>query len=101
MEKEDLLKQYILIQKVLVDGIKRVRQGLLEVKSAIAGAKILDPSVKINTEDLFRCDDAIRRVGTQAVAELVAAGRRAKLPLPEDEIARPIKEFMEVPSVLR
>ncbi|MCD6528210.1 hypothetical protein J7K44_01060 [bacterium] len=101
MEKEDLLEQYTLIQKVLVEGIKRVRQGLLEVKSAIAGAKILDPSVKINTEDLFWCDNAIRRLGTQAVAELVAAGRRAKLPLPEDEVARPIKEFMEVPSVLR
>ena len=101
MERDDLYSQYTNIQKTLVEGIKKVRQGLLDVKSAIAGAKIFDPSVRINTEDLFWCDNAIRRLGTQAVAELVAAGRRAKLPLPEDEVVRPIKEFIEAPSVLR
>jgi hypothetical protein len=89
--REMYLEQYSNIQKTLVEGVKKVRQGLLDVLSAINGIHLFGSSKKINTEDLFWCDNVIRRLGVEAIAELAASGREVGLPDEVVDIKQPIR----------
>ncbi len=98
--KQMYLDQYINIQNTLVKGIKKTREGLLDVWSAIQGINLMGPQfLEYDKAELDACDELVRVVGTVALGVLAHNGKLRGLPDGVTDTDQPIDEFMSVHSV--
>lgn len=79
LSMEDLLDQHKIIQDIIVMGVLKVREGLLDISSGMSGTGILGGGDFVDNngkKSLFRMDNDIRGLGSKALADLASAGRK-------------------------
>jgi hypothetical protein len=105
-EKEIYSDQYETTRKVLVEGVKKVRSGLLDIVSAVNGIHCFPVEETINLSCLEDIDLLILAIGVKALFILHTAVKKVGVfdelsPAEQKKILKEsIEEILEAPSLL-
>jgi len=88
-KKELTKKEYVLSKMVLKEGIKRMRQGIFHIRSAM-----LNTEFKEIEKDILWCENIIQILGVQAMIHLIKTAGKDRL-ISKDEVEDSIREILE------